>query len=102
MQLQSNAAKRVPLQRGLDQMAERANSQTESIAEWFRTALADARDSLETLSTPEGLRGFIERFVGPSVATRDGRLVKKEAPTLDVGANSTVAATGFEPVTRGL
>ena len=86
-------------------MAERANSGAESLAERVKTALVDAKKMLMAVGTPERLRSFVERFVGPSVATKDGRLLKQEAPTTTisgVGANNTIAATGFEPVTRGL
>ncbi len=80
----------------------RIKAEIAELAKRVRTALAEAKETLAAVGTPERLRGFVERFIGPSVATRDGRLLKQEAPTTtvsSVGANNTVAATGVEPVT---
>lgn len=106
-QLDEVASKRITLQRSLDQMAERSNRGAERLIAETRRALDDAKTSLTAIATPEETHAFIDRFVGPSVATADGRLLAFGAETTvgtgeKAGAHSNIAATGVEPVTLGL
>lgn len=102
-QLSEMGAKRTGLQAAVDTLAEKANISTERTLETIREGLEDAKKCFGAIQTPAQLHAFIERFVGPSVARSDGTLmarVENEGGTgNNSSASSTVAATGFEPVT---
>lgn len=103
-QINEEAVKQHSIQINLDQMIERANFAGERTIAEVRRALADAKTGLEAIASPLELHAFMDRFVGPSVATADGRLLPRntEGTGDSASAFSNIAATGIEPVTLGL
>jgi hypothetical protein len=79
-----------------------------SILNDAKDVFTEARACFSSVGSASMIHRFIEDFVGPIVVEADGRLLpglpeKQTAPD-DAGAALTgnVAATGLEPVTRGL
>ncbi|GMV98284.1 MAG: hypothetical protein AMXMBFR83_26360 [Phycisphaerae bacterium] len=92
------------LQKVVAELAQQANDNTARLAAAVRAALDEARASLAAAATPEELRDFVEKYVGPMVLKADGTIDKK-TPTPDaaeVGVIRSIAGTGLEPVTSRL
>jgi Recombinase zinc beta ribbon domain len=99
-QLDDVASKRSDLKARMDRMGEQANMTTEYLITETRRALDEARERLSAVADPDELHAFVERFVGPSVSYPTGKLLPLAVG--DASAHSNIAATGLEPVTRGL
>ena len=88
-------------------VVQRTESGAERMVFEARRAFADTQETFEGIGTDAGeLHSFVETFVGPMVVGTDGQIRQmgtKTAPdTTGAVLNSNVAATGLEPVTRGL
>ncbi len=102
-QLAETEGKRTQLQIAFEDLAGEADRSAGRAAGYIEKGLERARESFQNIGTPEELHAFVERFVGPSTALREGHLLPQSNPD-HVGANadvahSNIAATGVEPVT---
>ena len=89
------------LQGRVIELAEDAGDNTARLAGAVRQSLEDAQESLAAASTPAELRDFIEKFVGPMILSRNGRIGRKTLAPAETGADVKryVAGAGFEPAT---
>ena len=102
-QINGEAVKRHEIKVNLDQLGEKTAMSAERMIAEVRRALDEGRERLGAVASPEDTHAFMSRFVGPSVSLPDGRLLPPGAEgTGKAGAHSNIAATGLEPVTRGL
>ena len=74
-----------------------------------RALFEQARKCFTSISTPAEFHRFVEDFVGPMAIQPDGRIVALHKPEKQTAAGDSaavpigiIAATGLEPVTRGL
>jgi hypothetical protein len=90
-QLAQVGAKVVELQASLDGVADRAHTTSEAVLRSARLLFEKARERFEAVGTASELHAFIERFVGPSVALPDGRLLPRFIEAENSGTTGEIA-----------
>lgn len=102
LQLDQIAAKRATLKTGLDRLLDNANDDLEQMARRVRTRLEQAREQWESAGSPAALNSLVAEFIGPSLVTREGKLLpvptRNPVPEAEASVHGVVTPRGFEPL----
>ena len=97
-QLGGREAKRERFQRGISELTEQANDNTERLAGAVRQALIEARESLDAIVTGSELREIVEQFIGSMVLQSDGSITRKQSAAEDaVDVKGSLAGAPLYP-----
>jgi hypothetical protein len=92
---------RAKAQKALDGLREQAEAGLDGLANAVRTAVAEARNNLLAITSPQQFHDLAQELTGGLVAGRDGRVYPKETPAQETdsqaGVSKVVAGARYPP-----